>query len=178
MSVSRYEKNILITGVPGVGKTTLVRTLAEQLAEEHPVGFYTEEIRESGVRRGFDLVTFDGHRSMLSHVNIHSRHRVGKYRVDVTGFEAVLERLSIDASGREPVIVDEIGKMECFSGGFVALMRRLLDSRRPVIATVALKGSGFIAEVKRRPDMTLFTVTLMNRNSIARKILNHLHEGV
>jgi nucleoside-triphosphatase THEP1 len=42
------KKNILLTGVPGVGKTTLMITLSESLRELNPVGFYTEEIRGRG----------------------------------------------------------------------------------------------------------------------------------
>jgi GTP1/Obg family GTP-binding protein len=38
-------KNILITGIPGIGKTTLIRKIADALRHIHPVGFYTAEIR-------------------------------------------------------------------------------------------------------------------------------------
>jgi nucleoside-triphosphatase len=41
-------KNILITGQPGIGKTTLIKKLAEELADLRTVGFYTEEIRQNG----------------------------------------------------------------------------------------------------------------------------------
>ena len=40
------KKNILITGLPGVGKTTLIKKLAEVLNDLNPIGFYTAEIRE------------------------------------------------------------------------------------------------------------------------------------
>ena len=43
------KKNLLITGLPGVGKTTLVKKLSEALKSLYPVGFYTEEIRERGL---------------------------------------------------------------------------------------------------------------------------------
>ncbi|WP_447603863.1 nucleoside-triphosphatase [Nitrospira sp. Nam80] len=36
---------MLITGLPGTGKTTLLRGLANRLAKYNPRGFYTEEIR-------------------------------------------------------------------------------------------------------------------------------------
>jgi nucleoside-triphosphatase len=57
-------KNILITGQPGIGKTTLIKKLATELADLRPVGFYTEEIRENGVRRGFELVSLSGQRGL------------------------------------------------------------------------------------------------------------------
>ena len=46
---------LLVTGPPGVGKTTLVTHLCQEL--ENCAGFYTEEIREAGKRSGFDIVT-------------------------------------------------------------------------------------------------------------------------
>jgi len=37
-------KNFLVTGVPGVGKTTLMGKVCKRLASFGPEGFYTEEI--------------------------------------------------------------------------------------------------------------------------------------
>ena len=45
--------NLLLTGVPGVGKTTVIRTVAQPLAGKRLSGFLTEEIREEGWRLGF-----------------------------------------------------------------------------------------------------------------------------
>lgn len=36
-------KNILITGAPGVGKTTLIKKLADALNDFNPAGFYTAQ---------------------------------------------------------------------------------------------------------------------------------------
>jgi nucleoside-triphosphatase len=53
--------NILLTGSPGCGKTTLLKRLAKELEHFQPVGFYSQEIREEGVRKGFGLTSLDGH---------------------------------------------------------------------------------------------------------------------
>jgi len=37
-------KNILITGLPGIGKTTLIKRLSEAFSPFSPIGFYTAEI--------------------------------------------------------------------------------------------------------------------------------------
>ena len=47
---------LLLTGVPGIGKTTVIRRAADRLKGRRLGGFYTEEIREQGDRRGFRLV--------------------------------------------------------------------------------------------------------------------------
>jgi nucleoside-triphosphatase THEP1 len=39
-----------------------------------------------------------------------------------------------------------------------------------VIATIALKGSGLIAEVKERKDVQLFEITPGNRDSLIKEI--------
>ena len=46
-------KNILMSGLPGCGKTTLITKLADELRGYHPEGFFTEEIRPHGARKVF-----------------------------------------------------------------------------------------------------------------------------
>jgi len=164
------KNNILITGLPGVGKTTLITKLAEGLKALDPAGFYTTEIRESGVRKGFELVSLDGRKGILSHVDIKSYARVGKYGVDIPGFEAFIDNIDVLRPETGLIIIDEIGKMECFSDKFKSLLREILDSDKPVVATIALKGEGIIADIKRRPDVTLFNVTAHNRESLLPEI--------
>jgi nucleoside-triphosphatase len=170
----RVKKNILITGLPGIGKTTVVIRLAEALKNFHPVGFYTAEMREGGMRQGFELIGFDGRRSLLSHVSIRSPFRVSRYGVDIKNFEDFLDTLKLAEQGTRLVIIDEIGKMECYSEKFTALMRKLLDSGRPLIATIAQKGGGLIPEVKEREDVKLFEVTQANRDSLVESIAEYV----
>lgn len=166
------KKNILITGVPGIGKTTLIREILAGTAELNPAGFYTEEIREGGVRRGFSLIGTDGTRGVLSHENIRSPFRVGKYGIDPNGFEHFLDRIPFGEPDRRLIVIDEIGKMECISKKFRELTAELLASGRPVVATVAMKGAGLIADVKARPDVELIEISRDNRNDLPRWILH------
>ena len=71
--------HVLLTGLPGVGKTTLIRELGKRLADYHPAGFYTEEIREEGIRKGFRLESLDGRQLTLAHSDRKGPHRVGRY---------------------------------------------------------------------------------------------------
>jgi nucleoside-triphosphatase len=170
--VGLTKKNLLITGLPGVGKTTLIKKLSEELRHLHPAGFYTAEIREEGIRKGFELVSLEGRRGVLSHINIKSPYRVGRYKVDIRGFEDFLNGISFFDDSTGPVIIDEIGKMECLSDQFKKLIKELLDSEKWVIATIALKGSGLIKEIKERQDVRLFEITQRNRDSLLREILS------
>ena len=98
--------NILITGTPGIGKTTLVKKIAAKLQPLHPVGFYTGEIREGGERKGFSLTALDGRESILSHVDIISPHRVGKYGVDVAGFDEFLDSFNFSNPENLIAVID------------------------------------------------------------------------
>jgi nucleoside-triphosphatase len=168
------KKNILITGLPGVGKTTLVKKLFEELKHLHPAGFYTEEIREGGQRKGFELISLDGKRGVLSHKDIKSPYRVGKYKVDIESFESFLDSLPFFDALNGLIIIDEIGKMECLSDPFKNLLKKIFKSGKLVVATIALKGSGLIAEIKKRQDIKLFEMTKDNRDLFLLEILKEM----
>ncbi len=163
---------LLLTGVPGVGKTTVMRRVAQALAGKRLSGFLTEEIREGGRRLGFRIAPFDGPAQILAHVDFPGSHRVGRYGVDVRAIEEVAGEALAHDPGIEVYLVDEIGKMECLSDRFVHLMRRLLDSDKPVVATIARRGRGFLAEAKQREDTELWMVTVQNRDDLVHRILD------
>jgi nucleoside-triphosphatase len=169
--------NVLLTGKPGVGKTTLIRRLAQILHSARPAGFYTEEIREGGLRTGFLLVSLDGPREVLAHITIRSGQRVGKYGVDIECFDRFLDSIPFFEPGRGMFVIDEIGKMECLSDRFTALVPQLLDSPVPCIATIALKGTPFIQSIKERGDVVLVRVSRENRDQCAERILGMLACG-
>jgi len=117
-------KALLLTGRPGIGKTTVIRRVAEALRAERIAGFFTEELRSRGERVGFRIVTLDGRRQPMAGVDLRSPHRVGRYGVDVAAIDALAEA-TLAPEAAEVFLVDEIGKMECASRTFVDAMRRL-----------------------------------------------------
>lgn len=161
-------KNLLVTGAPAAGKTTLVRRAVKGLPGV--VGFYTEEMREQGERTGFELVGCDGRRVLFAHIHSISHHRVGRYGVDLEAFDVFLERTSFDRPDTGLVVIDEIGRMECLSERFRDLVTGLLDGPIPVVATVALRGDPFIEEVKARRDVEVTVVTRENRDALLSQV--------
>jgi nucleoside-triphosphatase len=166
--------SLLITGVPGVGKTTLIRNIAQSLENFHPAGFYTREVRKGGLRVGFDLVGLNGQIRTLAHITIAGRYRVGKYGVDIPGFDEFLKSLTIPSGDRCLIIIDEIGKMECFSAVFREMITRLLEDDCLLIATIAKRGNDFIEQIKKRHDVLLFELTRDNRDTILPLLLENI----
>jgi len=140
-------------------------------------GFYTAEIRVRGARRGFRVAGFDGTEALIAHVNLPKTHRVGKYGVDVAAMDVAADATLTPRKGVELYLVDEIGKMECLSPRFVEHMQRIVAGRVPLIATVASRGSGYIAEVKRDGRCELWTLSRANRDAMPAELLGWIRSG-
>jgi nucleoside-triphosphatase len=173
-----HNTKILLTGLPGCGKTTAVMKILENVENVKAAGFYTEEIRENNIRKGFRWVRLDGSEGILAHVDIKSRQRVGKYGADVAEFErCVVPVLDVERTDVELYVIDEIGKMECMSVKFVSAVRELFNSEQTILATVAKKGGGFISEVKKVPKTELLYLTSQNRDEIISSVSGFLGHG-
>jgi nucleoside-triphosphatase len=159
-------KNLLLTGPPGCGKTTVLVRLLDLVADLRLAGFYTAELRQGGRRVGFEVVGWHGRRAVLARLG-HGSLRVGRYAVDPAALTPLIEdELERPAAAVDLFFLDEIGKMEAASGRFCQAALRVLDGPVPVVATVALKGGGLIAAVKARPDVTVLEVTEGNRDTL------------
>ncbi len=156
----------LLTGRPGTGKTRLIKEAIAGMRSKAG-GFYTEEIRSSGVRRGFKLVTLDGQSAILAHVKIHSPHRVSKYGVDIDSLDRVgVSALRKAAQECDLVVVDEIGKMELFSANFKEAVLQIIDSGKRVLGTIMLNTHPWADAIKRRPQVDLVPVTGANYHQV------------
>jgi nucleoside-triphosphatase len=166
-------KNILLTGPPRCGKSTSIEKLIHQI--DRPLtGFFTREIREGGKRKGFLIITLDGKEGVLAHEESESRVRVGKYGVNIDELDRIAVPAVIPSKPEEIVIIDEIGKMECYSPLFRETLVKTLDSENTVIGSIALKGGPFIQKIKDRKDVLLVTVSEKNRDSLAAYILEQI----
>ena len=171
------QKNIFLTGAPSSGKTTVIKKIIENL--NHPAnGFYTEEERVEGKRVGFLMKTLDGRKGYLAHQDIKSDFYIRRYGVSIENIENIAVP-SISPVENNIIILDEIGKMECFSPAFKQATTNALNASNIVIGTITLGGDDFIREIKERKDMEVNEVTVDNRDLlpgiILRKISNFLN---
>ncbi len=172
-------KNILLTGHPGVGKTTMLKGIIERFPHLAMTGFYTEEIQEKGIRSGFKAVAMDGSSAVFAHRNFQTEpeNRIGKYGVRPEVLETlVLSHLSPQRKTAHLIIVDEIAKIELLSMPIREGLLQALDSECPLLGTISLKGTGFIKQVKQRDDVELFKITRDNRNVLGEQVCRRLRQ--
>ena len=165
------KRVLLLTGNPGVGKTTVLMKTVNALKENGSCvsGIISREAREDGTRIGFEILDLSNGRSgWLAHVNPKSGPQVGRYRVNMDDLNSIGAQAITDAVANCAVVaVDEIGPMELFSAKFKDAVHKALESSKPVLAVVHWKARDkLINEAKSRKDAEAFTVTQENRNKL------------
>lgn len=169
------KKNIFLTGAPSSGKTTVIKKVVSKVP--FPVkGFYTEEERKEGRRVGFLMKTLDGKEEYLAHQDIVSPFKIRRYGVSVENINN-LAVPSIKPQKDCIIILDEIGKMECFSKVFESAALDALDSSNIVIGTITFGGGEFIQQVKKRGDIEITEVTSENRDKLPAKIITTIKKA-
>jgi nucleoside-triphosphatase len=169
-------KNILITGRPGIGKTTLIKKISKILPGKIG-GFYTEEIRDKGKRLGFSIIDFEGNKGILAHIKVKSPIKVSKYGVNFSDLEkigvAAIKKAQKEA---DFILVDEIGKMELASKEFISAILSALNCPKICIAAIMQKDNALTRRMKGRRDVKLFEITFENRNRLAKEILSFVNQ--
>lgn len=170
-----HTKACLLTGEPGVGKTTIIKQALER-AKVSAGGFLTEEVRSKGVRQGFRIVTLAGDRATLSHMDVESPYHVGKYGVDIQALDRVgVASLKEAVRYNDMVVIDEIGKMELFSNSFREVVEEAVSSGKRVLGTIMLRPHPWADKVKRHPEVATVVVTKSNRDSVLEQVVRWIH---
>ena len=167
--------SIILTGAPGVGKTTIVMDVAQKLKARgvRVGGVVSREVRTNNVRIGFefiDLATND--RDILASITGNGP-RVGKYYVNLSGCRFAAERL-INALTSEVIICDEIGPMELKSKELVDVVKNLLNTGKKVIVVMHQKLEHPLADEFRKKSSSLISINLRNREGLIETLLDRL----
>jgi len=168
------ENNILITGIPKSGKSTMLERVLNSLAWSiDKKGFMTREIKEGKERMGFNVITSTGNIDLLSSIYFYSPIKVGRYFVEVPKFEKLLPEF-FDFKN-ELLYIDEIGQMQLYSSKFENLVRIYLDSQNLFLGTLSsVYSHPLIDEIKNRKDSIIFNLTPENREEVFEKIQKYL----
>ena len=170
------KRLLLLTGSPGVGKTTVLLRVVECLkAKGYSVGgMVSREVRSDRTRVGFEILDLgSGSRGWLAHVNQKSGPSVGKYRVNLEDLDNIGANAIVNAAENFDVVaIDEIGPMELFSEKFKEAVRKAVEGGKLVVGVVHWKARDrLIEEVKKREDTEVFVVAYENRNKLHETIV-------
>ncbi len=173
------KKNLVLTGEPGVGKSTLLSKVIEKI-ETFPAragichSILTREIRNGETRVGFKM-----YENIIAHVDSKSDVRVSRYGVNI---EAINDIVSTDELLRGKDVahilcLDEIGEMQLKSEPFKKLAKKYLDSKNVCIATLSdVYHSRFTDAIRKRDDVEIIRVTKENREELSETLPDLINE--
>jgi len=168
----------IITGRPGVGKTTIVMRVVQLLLQEgiSVGGMYTRELRVGGVREGFELVDVASNRKgVLAHVGLKNGPRVGRYVVNISDLESLGVAVIRDSlANKDVTVVDEVGPMELKSSLFRDVVDELISTNS--LAVVTAHQSVFDQLTGRSSGSILHFVKEDNREILPSLVANSVME--
>jgi len=174
-------RKILLTGRPGVGKTTLLIETIRELEDRglKVGGMVSREVRDGSVRVGFEISDLaSGHKGWLAHVEQPEGPQIGKYRVNLEDLVGIgvnaINRAAADST-ISIIAIDEIGPMELCSEDFRKAVEKAVEAEKPLIGTIHYKvRSTLIEQIRSRSDVKILEITYDNRSYLKKEILNEL----
>lgn len=175
------KRLFFITGSPSVGKTTVLLKAIEALKKLglKVGGIISREVREEGVRVGFEIVDVEAtRRGWLAHVNQPDGPAIGKYRVNLKDLETVgADAIRNAVKNAQIVIIDEVGSMELHSLAFKEAVVQALNSNKPVLGVIHQRARDpLINTIKARDDAEIIEVTRENRERIHNLLINKINQ--
>jgi len=176
------KNNIILTGHPGVGKSTLLQKIIEEiqkksLGKEIFHGFLTKEILgEGGKRIGFSM---DG--GIIAHVNSKSETRVSKYGVNISVVDNVsyFNDVALPKFNENRILfIDEIGEIQLYSNVFKKMTKKILDRKQICLATMsAVFHNRFTDSIRKRSDISLIDVNIGNRDQLLERLPYFIYQA-
>lgn len=161
---------ILLTGEPGIGKSTVVAKVAACFVD-NANGILAKEIRgEDGQRVGFEAANLAGEAKLLSHRSLIKSDKVvgNKYHVDTKVIDNfIVPELQKGLSSGRLIIMDEIGRMQSLSKSFLTIVDELLAAKGDFLGTIVLDPEPWSIHFKKHPSVILVNVVIENRDHLS-----------
>src|SRR2546422_2011738 len=165
-----------ITGLPGAGKTYCLLKVIEMLEGDglKVGGMITEPIVKRNRREGFYVMDWaTKEKRVVASREITSKTMVGRFGVDISALEEMgVNALRSATEKADVIVIDEVGKMEVESPNFVQSVKDALDADKPLLPTLHKKSRNpLLQDIRRRDDVRILEVTMVNRNLLPYKIV-------
>lgn len=178
------KRHIVISGLRGAGKTTLIEKLLKEI--QVPVtGFFTRSMPKD--ERGFHAIYIFRpddqlrEKSPANHIgDCDTRNRTINLEVFETVGVEYLQEGQIDASADERasqsaqgiIVMDELGFMETGATAFCDTVLSCFDGDQRVLATLkASHHTDFLNAVRHHPKAEVFEITPENRDELYEELL-------
>jgi len=156
----------LVTGEPGSGRTTLIRQVVSTM-RMRAAGFYTEDLRTSGVREGFRIVSLDGETALLASTESASTVRISKYGIDLPELERVaVSALRLALERGHIMVADEIGRMQLLSRAFRQVVLEGVKRGHPLLGTIMSGRNPYADRIRSHRNVEVLRLTPENRQEI------------
>jgi nucleoside-triphosphatase len=174
------DLKVIVTGMPGSGKSTVIRRVCEQLQVKGWIigGVICPEIRVNGVREGFKIIDLmTGQTGILAEVKPSDGPKIGKYYVNIGDLEEIcIPAIKHALDKVDLVVIDEVGPMEMKSAAFQNCVKNAFTSNKNLIVVVhRTLASKFSSEYK---GARVFEVRLDNGDFIVKEIVKFFERGV
>lgn len=172
---------IFLTGKPGSGKTTILMNIIERLKIEGLKigGIMTPDIRTKGRRTAFKIVDlYSGKEGILASIDQPTGPKISKYKVNLDSIDKIAVNAIKNALIKaDIVVIDELGPMEFCSKKFQDVVKDVLYSKKPLLATIHFRlKHPLLEQIRARKDAKLFTLRRGEVEFLTEKLLQIILE--
>lgn len=165
--------NLFLTGKIGVGKSTLLKKILEEI--DLSIGGYITEKRIEEHIKTFTI------RSLYNYIEKYPIAKVDRRtfskEIFIDNFKyGITSTLDKSLKNRDLIVMDELGFMEQDIDPFTSKVFELLDSNKIILGVLKDYDCHFLNSIRARDDVLVIEITEKNRNYIYQEIIDMLKD--